>query len=116
MKRRPPRSTLFPYTTLFRSQSRAGAVGFAVCRALRLRPRADAQLPASDHGLDAARPEAGSAADAASFLFARPVRAESGPIPQDPERGRAFLRRGSGWERFLERDLLRSEERRVGKK
>src|SRR2546422_4052211 len=26
MIRRPPRSTLFPYTTLFRSRSRAGAV------------------------------------------------------------------------------------------
>src|SRR3712207_7414247 len=27
MIRRPPRSTLFPYTTLFRSQDRAAAVG-----------------------------------------------------------------------------------------
>src|SRR3712207_8754970 len=27
MIRRPPRSTLFPYTTLFRSQQAAGAVG-----------------------------------------------------------------------------------------
>src|SRR2546422_7319495 len=36
MIRRPPRSTLFPYTTLFRSRrvlNRAGAVGFRVLRA-----------------------------------------------------------------------------------
>src|SRR3712207_8999870 len=33
MIRRPPRSTLFPYTTLFRSQQRAQAV--AVARSLR---------------------------------------------------------------------------------
>src|SRR5688572_32176673 len=30
MIRRPPRSTLFPYTTLFRSERCAGAVGFDV--------------------------------------------------------------------------------------
>src|SRR5688572_32747078 len=30
MMRRPPRSTLFPYTTLFRSQSQVGAVPGAV--------------------------------------------------------------------------------------
>src|SRR5947199_7475350 len=29
MIRRPPRSTLFPYTTLFRSQGRLGSVGSA---------------------------------------------------------------------------------------
>src|SRR5690348_18053101 len=29
MMRRPPRSTLFPYTTLFRSDLRAGALGAA---------------------------------------------------------------------------------------
>src|SRR2546430_7545339 len=47
MIRRPPRSTLFPYTTLFRSHaacgaraggSRAGAAGAATGRALRHRP------------------------------------------------------------------------------
>src|SRR3712207_7321141 len=30
MIRRPPRSTLFPYTTLFRSQNRAGNLGLSV--------------------------------------------------------------------------------------
>src|SRR3712207_8904851 len=30
MMRRPPRSTLFPYTTLFRSREREGAVGLGV--------------------------------------------------------------------------------------
>src|SRR5260370_21976007 len=44
MIRRPPRSTLFPYTTLFRSPRPAGAVPRArrsVVRARRLRVRAD---------------------------------------------------------------------------
>src|SRR2546430_13180189 len=31
MIRRPPRSTLFPYTTLFRSQGAIGAVAFQIC-------------------------------------------------------------------------------------
>src|SRR5690606_41474878 len=35
--RRPPRSTLFPYTTLFRSRIRQKRVPFAQARALRLR-------------------------------------------------------------------------------
>src|SRR2546425_7106294 len=43
MIRRPPRSTLFPYTTLFRSRPRAGARGG---RGAHLRPRAgDRDLP-----------------------------------------------------------------------
>src|SRR5689334_23996049 len=33
MIRRPPRSTLFPYTTLFRSSARSEARGSAPCRA-----------------------------------------------------------------------------------
>src|SRR2546430_9632582 len=32
MIRRPPRSTLFPYTTLFRSQARGGAAGLVGAR------------------------------------------------------------------------------------
>src|SRR5947209_19947380 len=32
MIRRPPRSTLFPYTTLFRSRSSTGSHGLARCR------------------------------------------------------------------------------------
>src|SRR3712207_8425130 len=31
MIRRPPRSTLFPYTTLFRSWEREGTLGYATC-------------------------------------------------------------------------------------
>src|SRR2546429_6023763 len=52
MIRRPPRSTLFPYTTLFRSQHRCtrdGAVGSARRRAARLgrraQPRRGTRLP-----------------------------------------------------------------------
>src|SRR5256885_11517865 len=38
MIRRPPRSTLFPYTTLFRSLSRRGARFRSLCRGRVLRP------------------------------------------------------------------------------
>src|SRR2546427_8057033 len=34
MIRRPPRSTLFPYTTLFRSHAGAGSQAVGVCRAV----------------------------------------------------------------------------------
>src|SRR5438067_3505349 len=34
MIRRPPRSTLFPYTTLFRSRTRAESASAAVCRCM----------------------------------------------------------------------------------
>src|SRR3989454_8977891 len=40
MIRRPPRSTLFPYTTLFRSQA-----GVELCRALRADPRITTSTP-----------------------------------------------------------------------
>src|SRR2546426_2355325 len=60
MIRRPPRSTLFPYTTLFRSQRRdllrpadAGAPLLAVRRRARARRRA-----AAGQGRDAVRPGA----------------------------------------------------------
>src|SRR5437899_7916980 len=48
MKRRPPRSTLFPYTTLFRSPSSA-ASGRA-CASGRARARAPCGRPASPRG------------------------------------------------------------------
>src|SRR3712207_7039728 len=38
MIRRPPRSTLFPYTTLFRSRSRRGARGCSVAASRSSRP------------------------------------------------------------------------------
>src|SRR5215467_15090827 len=38
MIRRPPRSTLFPYTTLFRSSTRCPSRRLATRRALRCRP------------------------------------------------------------------------------
>src|SRR5438132_8147928 len=45
MTRRPPRSTLFPYTTLFRSQARAGRDGHRPdAEAARLLPVLAAQL------------------------------------------------------------------------
>src|SRR3712207_8775087 len=49
MIRRPPRSTLFPYTTLFRSAVTPGATGDST-RSRRNRSSADQRLP------DAARP------------------------------------------------------------
>src|SRR3712207_7735218 len=56
MIRRPPRSTLFPYTTLFRSLLRAGdgeEVGEAVADLARLRPHAAGHddLAVLRHGL-----------------------------------------------------------------
>src|SRR3712207_8031010 len=46
MIRRPPRSTLFPYTTLFRSAGLRGAAGgVAGPRARRARPRGHGPLP-----------------------------------------------------------------------
>src|SRR5438034_8685233 len=47
MIRRPPRSTLFPYTTLFRSPPRsetAASLGGSVCRAVALDQREDELL------------------------------------------------------------------------
>src|SRR2546422_11673869 len=41
MIRRPPRSTLFPYTTLFRSPLGSDADGHVLRRTDRLRPRVD---------------------------------------------------------------------------
>src|SRR5437764_1570464 len=43
MIRRPPRSTLFPYTTLFRSHAGAGAAGQALARHRDRRVRAGRQ-------------------------------------------------------------------------
>ena len=61
---------------------RSEADGFAVCRCLRLRPCADAQLPPTHHGLVSPRPKPGHTANAAPLLFAGPVRAQSGPVPR----------------------------------
>src|SRR5438876_2514818 len=47
MIRRPPRSTLFPYTTLFRSDDCAGAAGGARCAAARVQRVPEA---GADHG------------------------------------------------------------------
>src|SRR3712207_8188645 len=60
MIRRPPRSTLFPYTTLFRSRSGVrwggGAGGRGVVRVLRGRPRRSGDV-VRDHGLRLLRGE-----------------------------------------------------------
>src|SRR3712207_6869940 len=51
MIRRPPRSTLFPYTTLFRSCPRGCAVSAEQLRALRRAPRSPGpQLLRAKHG------------------------------------------------------------------
>src|SRR2546425_8867392 len=52
MIRRPPRSTLFPYTTLFRSRGRHGALGGALLRAagvLRIVSLSRAPLRSEEH-------------------------------------------------------------------
>src|SRR6266511_1904296 len=53
MIRRPPRSTLFPYTTLFRSHLACGASGRFACRVAVLDTRQDARFP---HRQDACAP------------------------------------------------------------
>src|SRR3712207_7675709 len=74
MIRRPPRSTLFPYTTLFRSEDRTAVPPPGGARAGRLargRRRVPAAEPADAGGL---RPAGGRGARAASAG----VRAEAG--------------------------------------
>src|SRR3712207_8145766 len=58
MIRRPPRSTLFPYTTLFRSQA---VVGVGECQARRQAREGDRRpqegAPGARHGADGVRSE-----------------------------------------------------------
>src|SRR3712207_8957610 len=65
MKRRPPRSTLFPYTTLFRSQQN---VGLAVAVEIASGPR----LPfRPGHPADAAAPDEAGAVEQPQIALAR---------------------------------------------
>src|ERR1035438_423467 len=100
MIRRPPKSTLFPYTTLFRSKSRS------------LRPF---------HGFwSSCRPgrESSSATSATSFsrVVCPPLELRSTPAPFWPD---VLVKRGLPWNRFLQSGayhvlvfalLIRSEE------
>src|SRR5258708_25057633 len=49
MIRRPPRSTLFPYTTLFRSYPRRGAIGARVRRAASHSPQCPAAFASGNY-------------------------------------------------------------------
>src|SRR2546430_17721400 len=89
MIRRPPRSTLFPYTTLFRSGRRAGAGE---------RMTSTASVPT--HAV--AVPTFGK-----FFL--------PGPTDVHPEVLEAMIRPMVGHRSSAMEKLLRSEERRVGK-
>ncbi len=75
-------------------------------RGLRLRPRADAGLPAAHRGLAAARPRPLHGADPASFLLPGPVRAEPRQRLARAERGPAVLRPDPAGQRLLGRHLL----------
>src|SRR2546422_604884 len=82
MIRRPPRSTLFPYTTLFRSGAPAGTAA----RACRLYPPAQYDRPA--RGADAlprvpARSDHAGPPDAASRRRAGPRAAQAGDLGGD---------------------------------
>src|SRR3712207_1219572 len=59
MIRRPPRSTLFPYTTLFRSQSGASRLVLGVARDVTARREAEEELRRSERNLAAAQRIAG---------------------------------------------------------
>src|SRR2546426_7306046 len=61
MIRRPPRSTLFPYTTLFRSQTQAGGADRRGRHAHLA--RAGRAVPRRDEGFPAGRQGAGARAD-----------------------------------------------------
>ena len=87
-------------------QPRAGRDGGRIRRRLRLRPRADAGLPAAHRRLDAARPRSLHGADAAPLLLARPLRAEPRHRQPRAERGPAVLRPHPAGQRLLERRLL----------
>src|SRR2546425_12502600 len=105
MIRRPPRSTLFPYTTLFRSELAPAAQRVAVDRGDH---RLAARLEAPQHGLAAERP---------CLAVERALLREVGDVRACHER----LLAGAGEDRSPDGGLARhpfrgrSEERRVGK-
>src|SRR2546429_7367818 len=78
MIRRPPRSTLFPYTTLFRSQDAARALDIGFHRHLhgRVVPVASAQLTAERIGI-LVRPRLAHAARLARALDRKSTRLNS---------------------------------------
>src|SRR2546422_9023249 len=106
MIRRPPRSTLFPYTTLFRSALEQGNCGLQLVLALALHThllaldlRLDFQLPVLDDPRDLLR------------LLAREAVLDLRDLPDRP---------AQRWLHWAERErphrhVARSEERRVGK-
>ena len=77
-----------------------------VHRHLRLRPRAHPLLPAADHGLVPARPEAGMLQTPHHFFSPDPFERNLGTFRQRAQRGRAVLRPGAGRQRLVERHLL----------
>ena len=87
-------------------QPRARADRRRTAGAVRQRPRAEPRVPAADGRLVPGRSAAGAVADAASFLFARPVRAEPAGRRLDPQRGTAVLRPDPGRQRSVERRVL----------
>src|SRR2546426_4834914 len=99
MIRRPPRSTLFPYTTLFRSDRRGGDPHRPSARALRPPLARGARL--APRGLPRPRARARGAPDPAR------VRRERGDGRRDP----GDHRRGSGRHRTAERDESRRDPR-----
>src|SRR3712207_9161176 len=106
MIRRPPRSTLFPYTTLFRSQSDTGSLLLAedevdlaaLCREL----ASAAEERAAKKGLDLA-----VEIDPGVGVVIGDSRRLSQAIANILDNGIAYTDRGGR--------VLRSEERRVGK-
>src|SRR5256885_14666982 len=98
MIRRPPRSTLFPYTTLFRSVVDCGNGVFSKLRRFRDYTRVDAVVIShlhADHFLDLV-----------PFSYALTYAPRQQPVPVD---------RWPGTDQPARPLLLRSEERRVGK-
>src|SRR3712207_9027687 len=99
MIRRPPRSTLFPYTTLFRS------------------PRAVRLAHAADAGLDAILPaELAVAGAVVSRVGVQPTDGGPDDLGQTQQmREEAPVVDVGGRGHHAQREAVRSEERRVGK-
>src|SRR6266566_8894040 len=83
MIRRPPRSTLFPYTTLFRSRARRGCRGHLEMRTARLADdRQEGLRPTASRGEGGAdrlrQPAARRSADRRHFQAAAQARSRAG--------------------------------------
>src|SRR3989449_9213467 len=96
MIRRPPRSTLFPYTTLFRSVRRLEAAG-RLLHPHRRRPLPEAVRRGGRHGVRDVADQTRGGGDGARLVVLRPLRARPNedPVLLSEDRRRASGRGGA---------------------